>query len=222
MPRSVTQSGGIVSHDGSRSRSQGNRGGRLSTDPAEYRMGDLRSPGVSGSSQPAIRIVLRRGVALLAPGAAMACVSIILPAAGARWWMPSATTGPIAEGGLPVLAPGNAHLTNAFGQALCGAAMGVFLWSAACGGLPTAAVALTTLMRATAVLSHSVTATVGACILGAAGLTLAAGRSRGIGLAAFRFSGPLRVRWEPCSSPWTWTGSGWAWAALGFPDDQRL
>jgi hypothetical protein len=97
----------------------------------------------------------------------------------------------------PVEALSNANLTNAFGQAVFGAAMGVFLWSAAGGGLSAWAIALTTLLMATAFLSHFGTATVGACILGAAGVTLVAatGRKRriglvlvGVGLAAAAFS----------------------------------
>jgi hypothetical protein len=84
----------------------------------------------------------------------------------------------------PLEALTNANLTNAFGQAAFGAAMGAFLWSAAGGGLSTAAVVLATGLMTTAFLSHFGTLTVGACILGAAGLTLAAtrGRARRIGL----------------------------------------
>jgi hypothetical protein len=85
----------------------------------------------------------------------------------------------------PLEALSNANLTNAFGQAAFGAAMGVFLWSAAGGAISRAAVALSAVLMTTAFLSHFGTAVVGACILGAASLTLvvARGRARPVGLA---------------------------------------
>jgi len=85
----------------------------------------------------------------------------------------------------PLEALSNANLTNAFGQAAFGAAMGVFLWSGAGGSVSGAAFALSAVLMTTAFLSHFGTAIVGACVLGAASLTLVAARggARRTGLA---------------------------------------
>ena len=84
----------------------------------------------------------------------------------------------------PLEALSNANLTNAFGQAAFGAAMGLFLWSAAGGAVSRAALALSAALMTTAFLSHFGTAIVGACILGATSLTLVAARggARRVGL----------------------------------------
>jgi hypothetical protein len=89
---------------------------------------------------------------------------------------------PLARAPIEVLS--NANLTNAFGQAMFGVAMGAFLWGVAGGWISKTAIAVATLLMTTAFLSHFGTATVGACILGAVGLTLVAtpGRTRRIGL----------------------------------------
>jgi len=133
--------------------------------------------------------------------AADALVGVTFYGAARRQWdnraaaLLCALLWPLARA--PIQALSNANLTNAFGQAVFGAGMGVFLWSAAGGAVSITATVLAALLMATAFLSHFGTATVGACILGAAGLTLvvSAGRNRriglvlvGVGLAAAAFA----------------------------------